>query len=332
MPSTTFLTMLLPSSRSYSSRYCSLPVARDAVVAAPDVVRGVAAGRRQRGGVAAAAASVRCLPTSLAEMPSSCRSVGDLPRRPVDLEVAARGRPRSCRSPASASADLFSAVGATRYAFSGSRAALAAGAANGKRRTASRARRVCVSPCCPSQECAKAALPAAARDCAAMYRSLQAGAVPRWVRLPAAWRTKRSATRSPTASRRSRSTSRRRATRSPTRVLDELLAAFEAARTDARVRCVVLTSTHEKVFSCGREPGRVRRRQCRSCTSTSRPARASRACSGAIGELGKPTLCAANGHVLAGALGLALACDLIIAQRGRRASGRPRSTSACSRS
>ncbi len=32
-----------------------------------------------------------------------------------------------------------------------------------------------------------------------------------------------------------------------------------------------------------------------------------------IGELGKPTICAANGHVLAGALGIALACDLIIA-------------------
>ena len=34
----------------------------------------------------------------------------------------------------------------------------------------------------------------------------------------------------------------------------------------------------------------------------------------AIGGLGKPTVCAANGHVLAGALGLALACDLIVAQ------------------
>jgi len=32
-----------------------------------------------------------------------------------------------------------------------------------------------------------------------------------------------------------------------------------------------------------------------------------------IGRLGKPTLCAANGHVLAGALGLALACDLVVA-------------------
>ena len=37
-----------------------------------------------------------------------------------------------------------------------------------------------------------------------------------------------------------------------------------------------------------------------------------------IGELGKPTICAANGHVLAGALGIALACDLIIAREGAR--------------
>jgi enoyl-CoA hydratase/carnithine racemase len=37
-----------------------------------------------------------------------------------------------------------------------------------------------------------------------------------------------------------------------------------------------------------------------------------------IGELGKPTICAANGHVLAGALGIALACDLIVAREGAR--------------
>src|ERR687895_510711 len=37
-----------------------------------------------------------------------------------------------------------------------------------------------------------------------------------------------------------------------------------------------------------------------------------------IGGLGKPTICAANGHVLAGALGLALACDLIVAKDGAR--------------
>jgi enoyl-CoA hydratase/carnithine racemase len=37
-----------------------------------------------------------------------------------------------------------------------------------------------------------------------------------------------------------------------------------------------------------------------------------------LGELGKPSICAANGHVLAGALGLALACDLIVARQGSR--------------
>src|SRR5205823_1543963 len=37
-----------------------------------------------------------------------------------------------------------------------------------------------------------------------------------------------------------------------------------------------------------------------------------------IGQLGKPVICAAGGHVLAGALGLALACDLIVAKETAR--------------
>lgn len=94
-------------------------------------------------------------------------------------------------------------------------------------------------------------------------------------------------------------------------ILDELIEAFEIARDDAGVRCVVLTSSHDKVFSAGgnldgfaadvplvgkhlgteRFPALFR----------------------LIGELGKPTVCKANGHVLAGALGVALACDLIVA-------------------
>src|SRR5204863_1864349 len=35
-----------------------------------------------------------------------------------------------------------------------------------------------------------------------------------------------------------------------------------------------------------------------------------------LGELRKPSLCAARGHVLAGSLGIALACDLVIAKEG----------------
>ena len=38
-------------------------------------------------------------------------------------------------------------------------------------------------------------------------------------------------------------------------LLDDLLAAFAAARDDDAVRCVVLTSTHEKVFSAGGDLG-----------------------------------------------------------------------------
>ncbi len=95
-------------------------------------------------------------------------------------------------------------------------------------------------------------------------------------------------------------------------VLDDLLAAFAAARDDAAVKCVVLTSTHEKVFSSGgnlagfaaQEPLVLKH------FGTHRFPRLFRL----IGELGKPSICAANGHVLAGALGLALACDLIVAK------------------
>lgn len=97
-------------------------------------------------------------------------------------------------------------------------------------------------------------------------------------------------------------------------LLDELIAGFERARDDADVRCVVLTSADEKVFSSGgnlggfaadvplvhKHHGIARFPELFTL----------------IGELGKPTICAANGHVLAGALGVALACDLIVAKEG----------------
>ena len=97
-------------------------------------------------------------------------------------------------------------------------------------------------------------------------------------------------------------------------LLSELIAAFEAARDDDAVRCVVLTSTHDRVFSSGANLGGFgadvplvhKHLGSRKFPLLFR----------LIGELGKPTICAANGHVLAGALGIALACDLIVAKEG----------------
>jgi enoyl-CoA hydratase len=97
-------------------------------------------------------------------------------------------------------------------------------------------------------------------------------------------------------------------------VLDELLAAFTLAREDAAVRCVVLTSTHESVFSSGGNLAGFAEGVplVHKHFGTERFPRLFRL----IGELGKPSICAANGHVLAGGLGLALACDLIVAREG----------------
>jgi 3-hydroxypropionyl-coenzyme A dehydratase len=99
-------------------------------------------------------------------------------------------------------------------------------------------------------------------------------------------------------------------------LLDELIAALETARDDPAVRCVVLTSTHERIFSAGANLGGFAGESSLvdKHLGTARFPRVFRL----IGELGKPTVCAANGHVLAGALGLALACDLILAREDAR--------------
>ncbi|MFZ0975365.1 MAG: enoyl-CoA hydratase/isomerase family protein [Solirubrobacteraceae bacterium] len=99
-------------------------------------------------------------------------------------------------------------------------------------------------------------------------------------------------------------------------LLDELIAAFEAARDDPDIHCVVLTSTHERIFSAGANLGGFAADVplAHKHFGTERFPRLFRT----IGELGKPTICAANGHVLAGALGIALACDLILAREGAR--------------
>jgi enoyl-CoA hydratase len=97
-------------------------------------------------------------------------------------------------------------------------------------------------------------------------------------------------------------------------LLGELVTALESARDDEGVRVVVLASSHEKVFSSGANLAGF---------GAEAPIVHKHFGSEAfvrvfklLGELGKPSLVAANGHVLAGSLGIALACDLIIAKEG----------------
>ena len=86
-------------------------------------------------------------------------------------------------------------------------------------------------------------------------------------------------------------------------LLGELETALEAARDDEAVRCVVLASTHPTVFSSGGDLANFA-----TADTTLFPRLFE-----LIARLGKPVICAAGGHVLAGALGLALACDLVVA-------------------
>lgn len=99
-------------------------------------------------------------------------------------------------------------------------------------------------------------------------------------------------------------------------LLDELLAVLETARDDDAVRVVVLESSHDRVFSSG---GNLK------AFADERPPIAKYAgldrfprLFTLIAGLGKPVICAAGGDVLAGAFGLALACDLVLAKETTR--------------
>jgi enoyl-CoA hydratase/carnithine racemase len=94
-------------------------------------------------------------------------------------------------------------------------------------------------------------------------------------------------------------------------LLGGLIAAFERARDEEDVRCVVLASSHEKTFSSGASLGGFAGET--SLVEKHFGSERFVDLFKLIGELGKPTVCAARGHVLAGALGIALACDLIVA-------------------
>jgi enoyl-CoA hydratase/carnithine racemase len=97
-------------------------------------------------------------------------------------------------------------------------------------------------------------------------------------------------------------------------MLSELVAAMKEARDSDAVRAVVLTGSGDKVFCAGADLGGF-------------------AADVALVEkhfasdlfleffrlmprLGKPSLCAVNGHCLAGGMGLMLSCDLVVAKEG----------------
>src|SRR4051794_6300079 len=99
-------------------------------------------------------------------------------------------------------------------------------------------------------------------------------------------------------------------------LLAALVDAMKRARDDGAVRAVVLTGAGDKVFCAGADLGGF---------ATDAPLVHKHFASDLFVEyfklmprLGKPSLCAANGHVLAGGLGLALSCDLLIAKEGAR--------------
>jgi enoyl-CoA hydratase len=97
-------------------------------------------------------------------------------------------------------------------------------------------------------------------------------------------------------------------------MLEGLTDAFESARDEPAARCVVLASSHEKTFSSGANLGGFSEQTplVHKHFGSERFVELFKL----IGELGKPTVCAVRGHVLAGALGIALACDLVVASEG----------------
>jgi enoyl-CoA hydratase len=97
-------------------------------------------------------------------------------------------------------------------------------------------------------------------------------------------------------------------------MIDELISALESARDDPGVRCVVLATSHPTVFSSGGDLKGFATGLVDKHVANERFVELLTL----LGELGKPSICAATGHVLAGALGLALACDLVIAAEEAR--------------
>jgi len=99
-------------------------------------------------------------------------------------------------------------------------------------------------------------------------------------------------------------------------MIDGFLEALAWVENEPAARCVVLTSTYERVFSAGGDLKGF---------AVEEGALAKHARNGrfpgvieAMMRLKVPLLCALNGHALAGGLGLVMACDLVLAKEGVR--------------
>jgi enoyl-CoA hydratase len=99
-------------------------------------------------------------------------------------------------------------------------------------------------------------------------------------------------------------------------LLDQLTELLQRAATDPRVRVIVLTSSHPRIFSSGGNLDAFAddRATIAKYAGLSRFPALYRTLTG----IDRPVVCAANGDVLAGALGIALACDLVIAKESVR--------------
>src|ERR1700741_3212941 len=99
-------------------------------------------------------------------------------------------------------------------------------------------------------------------------------------------------------------------------LLDQLGELLQRAADDARVRVIVLTSSHPRVFSSGGNLDAFAddRATIVKYAGLARFPTLYRTLTG----IDKPVICAANGDVLAGALGIAWACDLVIAKESIR--------------
>jgi enoyl-CoA hydratase len=95
-------------------------------------------------------------------------------------------------------------------------------------------------------------------------------------------------------------------------MLSGLVAAMELARDSEDVRAVVLTGAGDRVFCAGADLGGFAADA--SLIQKHYASDLFLEFFRLMPKLGKPSLCAANGHVMAGGLGLALSCDLVIAK------------------